>query len=220
MNERIRADEAFAIAVEEAHRAYAQDRAADLPEAVSWGGVAGTRTGVKCLHAHYAFHLSGGEDAIGTWVAEHVEPIHPEQRPGRVAAIDQGTNSIRLLVVEPGDRPEGPPTELARDMVITRLGQGVDRTRRLDPAALGMSFRAIKAEQLAAASGSTDFSMLFVGLSLFLIASAGLLVAMLFRLSVESRGKSGIDRPPLQAHRPRGDRHRNLRRAKVVCGSE
>ena len=48
--------------------------------------------------------------------------------------VDQGTNSIRLLVVEPDD--EGGLRELARDMVITRLGQGVDRTGRLAPDAL------------------------------------------------------------------------------------
>ena len=53
-----------------------------------------------------------------------------------MAAIDQGTNSIRLLVVEPPAEAGGDPTELARDMVITRLGQGVDRTGRLDPEAL------------------------------------------------------------------------------------
>ena len=53
-----------------------------------------------------------------------------------MAAIDQGTNSIRLLVVEPPAEAGGDPTELARDMVITRLGQGVDRTGRLDPDAL------------------------------------------------------------------------------------
>ena len=33
------------------------------------GGVGGTRTGVKCLHAHYAFHLAGGDDPVGRWVA-------------------------------------------------------------------------------------------------------------------------------------------------------
>ena len=91
---------------------------------------------MKCLHAHYAFHLAGGIDPVGAWVAEQVEPVHAEQRAGRVAAIDQGTNSIRLLVVEPPTAAGGDPTELARDMVITRLGQGVDRTGRIDPAAL------------------------------------------------------------------------------------
>jgi exopolyphosphatase / guanosine-5'-triphosphate,3'-diphosphate pyrophosphatase len=130
LNERIHDDEVFDGAVEAAHRAYAADRATDLAEAAAWGGVAGTRTGVKCLHAHYAYHLAGGADPVGSWVSDRVEPLHPGSSAGRVAAIDQGTNSIRLLVME----PDG--TELARDMVITRLGQGVDRTGLLDPDAL------------------------------------------------------------------------------------
>jgi exopolyphosphatase/guanosine-5'-triphosphate,3'-diphosphate pyrophosphatase len=135
-NERERTDAAFASALRAAHDAYAEERARDLPEAREDGGVGGTRRGVKCLHAHYAFHLAGGVDPVGVWVAEHVEPVHAEQRTGRVAAIDQGTNSIRLLVVEPATTAGGDPTELARDMVITRLGQGVDRTGRIDPTAL------------------------------------------------------------------------------------
>jgi exopolyphosphatase/guanosine-5'-triphosphate,3'-diphosphate pyrophosphatase len=130
LNERIREDAAFGAAVVAAHRAYAADRARDLPHAAAWGGVAGTRTGVKCLHAHYAYHLAGGPDPIGAWVADRVDPIHDDAPAERVAAIDQGTNSIRLLVVE------GDTTELARDMVITRLGQGVDRNGRFDPEAL------------------------------------------------------------------------------------
>jgi hypothetical protein len=36
------------------------------------GGVAGTRRGVKCLHAHYAWFLAGGEDHVGRWVKEHL----------------------------------------------------------------------------------------------------------------------------------------------------
>lgn len=46
-----------------------------------------------------------------------------------VAAIDCGTNSIRLLVSDDG-------RDLAREMTIVRLGQGVDRTGQLDPAAI------------------------------------------------------------------------------------
>ena len=51
-----------------------------------------------------------------------------------VAAVDQGTNSIRLLVVEPDGL--GGSRDLARDMVITRLGRGVDETGRIAPEAL------------------------------------------------------------------------------------
>ncbi|MEA2508936.1 MAG: exopolyphosphatase / guanosine-5-triphosphate,3-diphosphate pyrophosphatase [Actinomycetota bacterium] len=54
--------------------------------------------------------------------------------PGaRVAAIDVGTNSTRLLVAE--EHPDLFRT-IERRMVITRLGQGVDRTRTLQPDAL------------------------------------------------------------------------------------
>ena len=48
------------------------------------------------------------------------------RRPARVAAIDCGTNSIRLLVADVD--PDGRLTDLDRRMTIVRLGQGVDRT--------------------------------------------------------------------------------------------
>lgn len=53
----------------------------------------------------------------------------------RVAGIDCGTNSIRLLVADV-DRGAGTLTELDRRMEIVRLGQGVDRTGRIAPEAL------------------------------------------------------------------------------------
>ena len=53
----------------------------------------------------------------------------------RVAAIDCGTNSLRLLVADlPPDG--GPLAEVARRMEIVRLGEGVDRTGVLAPAAI------------------------------------------------------------------------------------
>ena len=51
--------------------------------------------------------------------------------PIRVAAIDCGTNSIRLLVADVPER--GAHTDLARRMEVVRLGQGVDATGRLAP---------------------------------------------------------------------------------------
>src|SRR3954463_1641222 len=49
----------------------------------------------------------------------------------RVAAIDCGTNSIRLLIAD--IPPEGLHTDLLRRMEVVRLGQGVDATGRLGP---------------------------------------------------------------------------------------
>jgi exopolyphosphatase/guanosine-5'-triphosphate,3'-diphosphate pyrophosphatase len=131
---RLNEEEALAAAIAGAHRAYATERAELRPGAEGWGGVGGTRAGIKCLHAHYAYHLAGGDDPVGRWTAERVEPVHPDEPPGRVAAIDQGTNSTRLLVLEP--RAGTDPIELARDLVITRLGRGVDETGRLDPGSI------------------------------------------------------------------------------------
>jgi exopolyphosphatase/guanosine-5'-triphosphate,3'-diphosphate pyrophosphatase len=51
--------------------------------------------------------------------------------PPRYAAIDMGTNSTRLLVAEAPDGPGGPLRPLERRMTITRLGQGVNATGRL-----------------------------------------------------------------------------------------
>lgn len=64
-----------------------------------------------------------------------------------VAGIDCGTNSVRLLVAEPVTDESGAVTglrDLDRRMQIVRLGQGVDRTGRLDPAALDRTFDALR----------------------------------------------------------------------------
>ena len=59
-----------------AHERYARERDAALPPGHEGprpsGGVGGTRQGVKCLHAHYAWHLAGGDDPVGRWVAERL----------------------------------------------------------------------------------------------------------------------------------------------------
>jgi exopolyphosphatase/guanosine-5'-triphosphate,3'-diphosphate pyrophosphatase len=66
----------------------------------------------------------------------------------RAAAIDCGTNSIRLLIA---DVPEtGRHTDLLRRMEVVRLGQGVDATGRLAPEAIERT-RVVLAEYAAAA---------------------------------------------------------------------
>jgi hypothetical protein len=55
-----------------AHARYAAEREAAVPPGHTGprptGGVGGTRLGVKCLHAHYGWHLAGGDDPVGRWV--------------------------------------------------------------------------------------------------------------------------------------------------------
>ncbi|MGY1814243.1 Ppx/GppA phosphatase family protein [Blastococcus sp. SYSU D00820] len=59
----------------------------------------------------------------------------------RVAAIDCGTNSIRLLVADVP--PEGAHTDLLRRMEVVRLGEGVDATGRLSDAAIERTRRVL-----------------------------------------------------------------------------
>ena len=84
----------------------------------------------------------------------------------RLAALDVGTNSTRLLVADVRDGRI--VAELARETVITRLGRGVDRTRRIDPQALRRTLEVlagyaatcerlgVKARRLVATSATRD----------------------------------------------------------------
>ena len=60
-----------------AHERYARERdaalAADHSGPRPSGGVGGTARGVKCLHAHLAYHLAGGDDPVGRWVEANLQ---------------------------------------------------------------------------------------------------------------------------------------------------
>jgi hypothetical protein len=68
-------------ALAQCHRRYAAERDALIPPERPGprpsGGVGGTREGVKCLHAHLAWWLAGGEDPVGAWVAQRLELTRP-----------------------------------------------------------------------------------------------------------------------------------------------
>lgn len=87
----------------------------------------------------------------------------------RVAAVDCGTNSIRLLVadIDPQTRAV---RDVVREMTVVRLGQGVDRTGRLDPGRIAAVLQAatvyaaqcrehdVEAVRFVATSASRDAS--------------------------------------------------------------
>ncbi len=58
------------------HERYRREREQLIPDdhqgPAPSGGVGGTRQGVKCLHAHYAHHLAGGDDPVGRWVHDRL----------------------------------------------------------------------------------------------------------------------------------------------------
>lgn len=137
-----------------AHLQYAAERDAQIPATHLGprpsGGVGGTRIGVKCLHAHYGWWLAGGDDPVGAWVAEklatdtasYILTSHSQQSSQRpvkqlvqrpvkpLAAIDIGTNSTNLLIVDVDGH------ELAREVHVTRLGEGVAATKQLSDTAM------------------------------------------------------------------------------------
>ena len=66
--------------------------------------------------------------------------------PGRVAAVDIGTNTVRLLVAEsrkPGLPGHGPLVDLDRRVEVVRLGEGVDETGRLADDAIARTIRVL-----------------------------------------------------------------------------
>ena len=77
-------------------------------------------------------------------------------------------------------------------------GQPLDQARAryeaalrsaLDPQSMGFTVRAVRDEGLTASRGSTDFGEYFVYFSFFLVASALVLAALFFRLTVEQRAR-------------------------------
>ncbi|TWT29407.1 FtsX-like permease family protein [Posidoniimonas corsicana] len=101
-------------------------------------------------------------------------------RWGTVSLLRFPTESLGISG-ESGGEPA--PDNEAMAKLTQRLRGG------LDPADLGFEFRPIKRLGLAAASGTTPFDGLFFGFSMFLIGSAVMLIALLFRLGVDQRAR-------------------------------
>ncbi len=152
-SERVAAGGDWHDAYRRAHQDYLARRAelGEVPEiaGISAGGMPDR---VKCLHALIGHALAAGPgvnpvgDAAlaeladrGLWPAPQACAI--PCAPPRVAAIDCGTNSIRLLIVEL-DPVTGQRRDLERTMTVVRLGEGVDATGVLSAGALERTFAA------------------------------------------------------------------------------
>ena len=71
------------VELADAHARYAAERDGAIPAGYEGhrpsGGVGGTRQGVKCLHAHYAWFLAGGDDPVGRWVHARLNEVPASQ---------------------------------------------------------------------------------------------------------------------------------------------
>lgn len=152
--ERLAADPDLAAGYRRAHEHYlaARERLGHVPEiaGISAGGMPDR---VKCLHSLVGHALAAGpgvnplgDEALALlpdWAAGgRCVEVGP---PVRVAAVDCGTNSIRLLVADiTTEQATGTRHlhELDRRLEIVRLGEGVDRTGRLSEQALARTFAA------------------------------------------------------------------------------
>lgn len=158
MSARLQRDDALAAAYTQAHEHYLASRAelghVEQIAGISAGGMPGR---VKCLHVLAAHSLAAGPGVnplgdevlarVGQWWSPSscagtavARPAALPARPRRVGAVDCGTNSIRLLVAERGQH-DGALTDLTRRMEVVRLGQDVDRTGVLHPAAVERTLR-------------------------------------------------------------------------------
>lgn len=139
-----------------AHDRYAAERDAAVPVDHDGprpsGGVGGTRAGVKCLHAHYAWFLAGGDDPVGRWVDEQLR---------RRLDIDVGRHTITvshagvdtalpvgpeaLLGSELVDVDPPPPAQLTN--AIGTVVDHLDDVIRLHPEVLDASAVVVRGEE-------------------------------------------------------------------------
>jgi len=122
----------------------------------------------------------------------------------RVAAIDCGTNSIRLLVADL-DLTTGTAIDLDRRMEIVRLGEGVDRTGRLSEAALARTFAACEVYAARIAElGATDVRFVATSASRDVENRADFVRGVLERIGVEPEVVSGDEEAALSFRGPTG----------------
>ena len=111
------------------------------------------------------------------------QSAQPAAETGRSqSASTQSEKATQVSSLPAGeDRGKGERTDAFRAALERRILSG------LDPAELGLRFEPVRAQALQAAEGAQDFGGLFIGFSLFLIAAALILMALLFQFGLEQR---------------------------------
>jgi hypothetical protein len=126
-----------------AHARYAAERERDVPpDAVHrpTGGVGGTRQGIKCLHAHYAWHLAGGDDPVGRWVAAQLVSTLGVEIAATIVVHHGGSattlpTTLGELLIELGDTD--PPSPQSLTNAIGVITDDVDNLLRQHPDVVG-----------------------------------------------------------------------------------
>ena len=127
-----------------AHARYAAERDADIPADHAGprpsGGVGGTRVGVKCLHAHWAWHLAGGDDPVGRWIERQLAGSGPLVEIGdattTVTVPGGATHAIPWGATNLADRwlrDTDPPRPEALTNALGTIADELDDLLRLHP---------------------------------------------------------------------------------------
>lgn len=157
-----------------AHDRYAAERDAEIPAdhvgPRPSGGVGGTRVGVKCLHAHWAWHLAGGDDPVGRWIERQLatDPGRPEP----IVAVGADHTSIDLpdgtthripwgaaTLAERWLRDDDPPRPEALTNALGTIADHLDDVLRVRPDLLdtpALSFTGPPIAALARVEVGTD----------------------------------------------------------------
>ena len=143
------------VLLAEAHARYAAERDAAIPPDHDGprptGGVGGTRIGIKCLHAHWAWHLAGGDDPVGRWIAGRLDdgseaPLADRVGPGdchvtigadhTTVVLADGTHDIpwgHRNLTDRWLRDDDPPRPDALTNALGTIADHLDDLLRLHP---------------------------------------------------------------------------------------
>jgi hypothetical protein len=141
-----------------AHGRYAAERDASVAASgvtgpAPSGGVGGTAQGVKCLHAHYAWFLAGGDDPVGRWVERQLAVRLDVEVGPTSTSFSHAGRDVRI--------PVGPAQLLATDLVdpdpptpeqltnaVGRVLDHVDDVLRLVPESVDASDVHVRGDEL------------------------------------------------------------------------